>query len=619
MEDNMNNEDNDIKDKEIEKIKEEIKEIDKKIYNVSYDLNGGPDDYDPDEEAERMLNDPERLLDELNRQKQKKKNEMLKRETDKEIKNNNKKYQGSIKNYRKGIPKSDKDTDKDFLDRHFYSKTIAEYIVNRKIETPFNIGIFAEWGAGKSSFLKLTEKEINELNSCYDSEENYYTYVVKYDASQYSEQNKIWQSILKEVFKEFEEETKFWGKFSFFRNRFLKRFKKNSWKYSIQVITLILVIVWWIIFNKKVNDITQLKNLFLYASIGILPLAMGVVNIVVPFLKSQLKIAKPLSDMVVSNIGLPDYSKDLGIRENIKNDLTDLLEVWLKKDKKTKRYEKRLVIFIDELDRCSDNGITELFEALQLFLSVDQIGIVISINFNSVYYALNKKFEYINKDFEDTGKVTFCMDYLEKYISIPIYFNNVEKYDEYINSLLAVNKEIDKGREVAQEEVASTRVEEILQDDKKFVFDTEEEATIKEILIEVNRYINITPRTIKKIINILIVSKQICILVNDKSQYAEKILFNNYIRWFMFAYFNPKTSFKLQEGIKIKDYYYTIKMILNELNKNNYLYVEDEVNTKALVKYLYPIKVNEIKMFKNISNHFIPNECNLIKWTKTRK
>jgi hypothetical protein len=135
-----------------------------------------------------------------------------------------------------------------------------------------------------------------------------------------------------------------------------------------------LVVIWWIVFNKKVSNISQFKEIFLYGSIGIIPLAMGAVNIVVPFIKGQLKIAKPLSDMVVSSIELPNYSKDLGIRENIRN---DLLEVWLKKNKKTKKYKKRLVIFVDELDRCSDKGITELFEALQLFLSVEQIGIVL--------------------------------------------------------------------------------------------------------------------------------------------------------------------------------------------------------------------------------------------------
>ncbi len=57
-----------------------------------------------------------------------------------------------------------------------------------------------------------------------------------------------------------------------------------------------------------------------------------------------------------------------------------VIEGWFKKDKKTKKYEKGIVIFIDELDRCSDKGITKPFEVLQLFLSLEQIVIVLSIN-----------------------------------------------------------------------------------------------------------------------------------------------------------------------------------------------------------------------------------------------
>ncbi|GCD11313.1 KAP family P-loop NTPase fold protein [Clostridium tagluense] len=602
----MNSEDIDKRNEEIERKEEEISNLDKKIDNVSYEMYGGPDDYDSDEELERMMNDPERELAELNRQKEKKKNEILKLKVDNEIKDNSKKWKGSMKGYQKGTPASDNETDKDLLDRSLYSKVIAEYLVNRKIGTPFNIGIFGEWGAGKSSFLKLIEKEIIKENKSYNSEINYYTHVVKYDASQYNEQNKIWQCILKEIFKEFEEQTKFKGKVSFFWNRFRKQLQENCWKYAISGITLILVVTWWIFFNKKVSDISQFKKILFYGFVGIIPLTMGAVNIVIPFIKGQLKIVKPLSDMVVSNIELPDYSKNLGIRENIKNDLTDLLEVWLKKDKKTKKYEKRLVIFVDELDRCSEKGITELFEALQLFLSVKQISIVISINFSSVYYALNKK---VDKDITKLEKIRFCLDYLEKYISIPIYFNNIEKYDEYINSLLDDDKVTNKDELVAHEEVASTQIEELLQDDKKFVFDTDEKATIKEILKEANKYSHITPRTLKKIINILIVSKQISILVNEKSQYAEMILFNNYIKWFIFSYFNPKMSFEVQSIIKTKDYYHNMREALS-----SYKHEADSDNLiELLIINIYEVKVNEIKMFKNISNHFIPNENNLIK------
>lgn len=213
----MISEDNNKKDEEIQKREEEISNINRQIDDVHYDMYGGPDDDgDSDEELEHIMNDPELKLGELNRQKEKMKNEILKLRVDSEIIDNNKKYQNDMKSYKKGIPTSDNETDKDLLDRFSYSKTIAEYIINRKIKTPFNIGIFGEWGAGKSSFLKLIEKEINKENKSYNSEVNYYTHIVKYDASQYSEQNKIWQCILKEIFKEFEKETKFKGKFDFF-------------------------------------------------------------------------------------------------------------------------------------------------------------------------------------------------------------------------------------------------------------------------------------------------------------------------------------------------------------------------------------------------------------------
>jgi ABC-type transport system involved in cytochrome bd biosynthesis fused ATPase/permease subunit len=108
------------------------------------------------------MNDPERKLEELNRQNGKMKNAKLKLIVDKEFEVNNSKYEADIKSYKKGIPIPDKETEKDLLNRSIYSKTIGEYIINKKIESPFNTGIFAQWGAGKSSFLKLIKNEINK-------------------------------------------------------------------------------------------------------------------------------------------------------------------------------------------------------------------------------------------------------------------------------------------------------------------------------------------------------------------------------------------------------------------------------------------------------------------------
>lgn len=603
---------------EIEKRQRAIEEINKEIDVIFYNESGG---YDGDEgfedEYEQMINSPQYILSNLHEKKEKNEKEILKFKADAEIEGSFKDFLNKKKKYKKGIIISDNETENDLLSRRAYSQVLAEYIVNRKTDTPFNVGVFGEWGEGKSSFLKLIEQEINVLEKEDKIDENYKTHVVRYDASEYSEQNKIWACILKKLFSKFEEEKGLSAKLLFSYNRLIKEFRKNLWKYLIRLCTVVLIVFWGFMFNKNITGIQEFKKILLYGSIGIIPLVMGVINIIIPLIKNQIKIAKPLADLVETNINLPSYRKDLGIRENIKEDLEDLLEVWLKRDKNNKKYKERLIIFIDELDRASEQGILELLEALQLFLSMKQIVIVISVNFRSVCNALRGKLEHFNKDsFQKADRIRFCINYLEKYISIPIYLNYEGGYDNYISKLL-FEKGKEYGNNEIKEEVAVSEASKTLQDEEKFVFDSNEKSLIKNVLNHINNIRHITPREVKKVVNILILSKQICMNSNQESSDREKIDFENYIRWFMVAYFNPITSFNLLKVIDKKEYYIRIGQLKFDDVKNDdvkkdedkeRIYVEREPFAKSMMSLLKEIKVNEIKIFKDISNHFIFNE-----------
>ncbi|NFE82323.1 hypothetical protein FC820_07215 [Clostridium sporogenes] len=610
----MDKENIDYSPEKINRVQEEIKKLNKKISDIGFELVG--EDYETEENYEQEINNPQFEIDFLSKQLGKKEEELIELKMYEEIKINNEEYEQTKKNFKNGILISDKETCTDFLSRNLYSKIIAKYIVNKKTKTPFNIGIFGEWGEGKSSFLKFIEEEINKENRR-TNEESYHTHIITYDATEYNEQNKIWSCILKQLFKKFETEEGYKARIKFSCKKFIKKLKSNLWKYSIRGISITFIVIWWCAFNYSISNLSQFNKFFLYGSLGIFPLIMGIINIIIPFIKSQIKMAKPLYYTIVTNMELPDYSKDLGTKENIKEDLKDLLDVWLKKEKNTDNYEERLVIFVDELDRCSDTGIIELLEALQLFLSIKEIVIVISINFNSVYYALREKMEYIEGDeVVNEKKIKFCINYLEKYISIPFYLSYDGEYDEYINNLLNDTTVKINDNIIARKEVAATLVQQEFLDTKgKFVFDIEEKNTIKEILNYANRLTHVTPRAVKRIINILILSKQICISINENANDLEKIQFDNYIKWFCFAYFNPKTSFKLQKIINKYKNYYTIKMIFNDLSKEEkqHLYTGDESNTKNLKNYLDKIRVNEIIMFKQISNYFILDYNEFIK------
>ncbi|MEG0774362.1 P-loop NTPase fold protein [Clostridium sp.] len=611
----MTDETNSIQE-EIKRTKEDIEELKKEIENVVYDIHGGFDeDEDSDEEYEQRSNNPQYILDELERERKRKEKELLKLEADAEIEESNMKFQHKKQRYKKGILVSDNETEDDLLSRKVYSQILAEYIVSRKTDTPFNVGIFGEWGEGKSTFLKLIEQEIRNVDNKQEFGENYKTHIIRYDASEYSEQNKIWSCILKKLFYKFEEEKGIWAKILFSSKRFTKKIKRNSLKYLIMIITVILIIVWGFIFNKNIVSMQEFKKVFVYSYIGIIPLAMGVINIIVPFIKSQIKIAKPLAEMVETNINLPSYTKDLGIRENIKEDLTDLLEVWLKKSKDSKGYNERLVIFVDELDRASEQGILELLDSLQIFLSMKQIVIVIAVNFRSVCDALTNRFEHLNKDnVKESDKIMFALNYLEKYINIPVFLNYEGKYEQYVSKLFFEKSKMDNTK--VKSERADSDMSRIVQEEK-FVFDVNEMNIINNVLDYINRIRHITPREVKKVVNILVLSKQICMSVNDESSDIEKIQFENYIKWFMFSYFNPITSFNLLKIIDKKEYFDKFKEFrfgnvkgddIKRVNDKEPIYVDREPFANKMITLLSEIKVNEIRIFKDISNHFIFNE-----------
>lgn len=581
-----------MEEQNIQELEDDISKIDKEIDNIAYDYYGESVDNESEaEEYEKYINDPVHLLDELSKKKEKKEDELLKRKIDIENKNYSKMYIDEKSKYKKGTPYIDKETSVDLLSRRTYAKIIAEYIVNSKTETPFNIGIFGEWGEGKSSFLKLIEDELK-------NEGEIRTHIIKYDATEYNEQYKIWACILKQLFNEYERENGLWGRIKFSFYRFIKNIKISYWKYAIRIISLLLVVGWWFIINNKAINFKNINSIVLVSSLGAIPIIMSIVNVIVPFIKNQISITKPLSDLVVSNIELPNYTKQLGHKETIKEDLNDLLDVWL--HSKEAERKDTLVICIDELDRCSEEGILELLEALQLFLSIKQkVVIIMAVNINSVCNALSKKMQYVGEDKQTIeDKIKFTISYLEKYINIPVYLQYNGDYEEYLRNMMM--NHIDSNANLLHE---GTKIVKTLNNkdyDNNLVFNDDEKELIKNIIRKVNSKKHITPREVKRILNILILCKEVCITINDKNLYNEKMKFSNYIRWFFFSYFNSKISYSFQRKIVKQKSYYSIQKVCS-INQT----IRDIILGCNMYSLIKDIRVREIEMFKNISNYFI--------------
>lgn len=93
---------------------------------------------------------------------------------------------------------------------------------------------------------------------------------------------------------------------------------------------------------------------------------------------------------------------------------------------------KKLVVFIDELDRCNHDTILETLEAIRLFLFTKGTSFIIGADERQVMYAVRRRFPEIQGNHLDIGK-----EYLEKMIQYPIKIPQLGLYEMefYITSL----------------------------------------------------------------------------------------------------------------------------------------------------------------------------------------
>jgi len=144
------------------------------------------------------------------------------------------------------------------------------------------------------------------------------------------------------------------------------------------------------------------------------------------------------------------YVDKLGIVHQAKEDLDRLAAAMRNKylqdqEEKEKEKEKcpmfqrgkpRIVLFIDDLDRCEPDKVITVLEAMQLLVKTDLFVVVAAIDLRYVCLSLEKRDKY--KNVLDKHNSPTSMDYLEKIIQIPyrlpmISDDGMEKFIEAQN------------------------------------------------------------------------------------------------------------------------------------------------------------------------------------------
>jgi hypothetical protein len=158
--------------------------------------------------------------------------------------------------------------------------------------------------------------------------------------------------------------------------------------------------------------------------------------------KRRLSLAERLLERSRSG----DYQKHLGLISTIRHDF-DLLAKWLQSPVESdKRYKPvdRIVLYIDDLDRCPEKKVLEVLEAVHLLLAYPIFVVVVGVDPRWLVHSLKHAFSALRSPDDQVGVLDGLayatpQNYLEKIFQIPFSLRPMSQrgYANLIGNLLA--------------------------------------------------------------------------------------------------------------------------------------------------------------------------------------
>lgn len=359
---------------------------------------------------------------------------------------------------------SDNETHKDFLGYQVHSELLQRIILNDSL-LPISIGVFGNWGSGKSSLMLLLEDGINKWIS--ETE--------KTNASN-TDGGKVNTKILQVKF--------------------------NSWQFESYDSTKLTMIE--TILDSLKKDIIDRKDLFeklddLIARIDFMSAGVFILKKASQLLPDSIKNFLPDKKDIDKILGREKYNS---LIESVsKGNTSKFIEQFrsMFEELVVDADYKAIVVYIDDLDRCDPKRIIECLEAVKLFVNVKRTAFVIGADERIIEYAIQLHYPIEQKKEEISSPFS---DYLEKLIQLPYKIPRLSgnEQETYI-TLLLCKYYLNTKNEILFDKVYDKYVE-FRQKDKhsKFNIDDIKEVIPSNSLSEVERLLGIVP-IIKNFLN----------------------------------------------------------------------------------------------------------------------
>ncbi|MBN1140040.1 MAG: hypothetical protein JXM73_25955 [Anaerolineae bacterium] len=342
-----------------------------------------------------------------------------------------------------GMAFSDAAADRDRLGFELYAQALAEMIIKPETIPPVVIGVYGAWGSGKSTLLGLVKNHLQRWDRARSRDRTVPKIsCLEYNAWAYTDAAKLWAGLVQQVSRRLDQEIAWW-------QRPLYWIRRRGWRLLgaalLGLIPVALAMLsmffdsWW----------AWAQEQEVVAKVLAWLVALGSSTLV-------LYRQTPLTDIIRALVDKLDTSEVDGVMHDIQEEMRQTIQDYFALDQEeqaptqgqtlgqARKKKLKIVVFIDELDRCPLERIVDILEAIKLFLAEEIFIVLMAVDTRVVAEAIHLHYQQVrNPD--------LAREYLEKIIQVPIRVPvaGSQQVANYLDSLMQVEEAAEPGGEPA--------------------------------------------------------------------------------------------------------------------------------------------------------------------------
>ena len=510
---------------------------------------------------------------------------------------------------------ADNETTEDLLGFKIHADLIIDVLKDDSM-LPVTIGVFGDWGGGKSSILRMVEKELKGKKG--ELKED--TLVLYFNGWVFEGYDDAKAALLESIIKEFDKHKTVIGNIE---ESTKKLFKSVKW---MRVAGL----------GFK-HIVLPGAAAYLTGGLSLLPLAAGLSALSPEQFSEKIKDGDPVEFLQSLTKEKPEEDVSLLVRE-FREDFEEMIN---------KSKIKKLVVIVDDLDRCTSERLIENLEAIKLFLNVEKTAFIIGADPRIVRHAIERRYHSDKVQVNNDNRIVD--DYLEKLIQIPYSLPKLSEpeVETYFSMLMCKKhtgeENFSKVLKAFEVHRAKDRYSAFGLGNFKGLISSTEEEEIKKRMAELPVLIPLiaqglygNPRQIKRFLNSYFLRKRLADVASLKDfndsvliklmiiEYTQPLLFKQLFEWQSTQTGKPKQLKELElfyaddknkeqpEHTKYKDWtaikskvWLTVEPQLSEVVLRDYFWLSrDKISSSITGASLIPPIVKAI--FKELDNDSLP-------------